>query len=93
MTEEKKTNILPQNCILEDRKKLSVSGVTEVGIFDEETVTAQTVLGELTVRGDGLHITHLSLETGEMTVEGTIAAMSFADTLPKSSGFFSRVFR
>lgn len=93
MTEEKKANILPQNCILEERKKLSVTGVCEVGGFDEETVTAETALGELTVRGDGLHITHLSLETGEMTIEGTVAALSFSDIKKESGGFFSRVFR
>ncbi len=93
MTDDNAINPIPQNCILENRKKLSVSGVTEVGSFDEQTVTAQTKLGELCVRGEELHITHLSLEVGEMIIEGTVAALSFQDAPPKSSGFFGRVFR
>ena len=59
MTEEKRTGILPHNCILEDRKKLSVSGVKDVGSFDEETIIAQTEYGELTVKGEKLHMQSL----------------------------------
>ena len=85
--------ILPHNLILEDRKKLSVSGVLDVGGFDEQTVTAKTELGELSVHGEGLHITRLSLETGELSVEGKISALSYTEVLPEKSGFFARVFR
>lgn len=93
-TDEKRAaDILPQNCILEDRKKLSVSGVSDVGSFDEQNVTAVTGMGELTVRGEGLHITKLSLDTGELCVEGRISSLSYAEVLPDKGGFFSRVFR
>ena len=93
MTEEKKTSLLPHNCILEDRRTLSVSGVNDVDSFDEQVIVASTDLGELTIRGEKLHITRLSLEIGELQVEGNIAALSYADVVPKNAGFFSRVFR
>ena len=93
ISEEKKTGFLPHNCILEDRKTLSVSGVNDVDSFDEQTIVAVTDLGELTIRGEKLHITRLSLEIGELQVEGNIAALSYTDIAPKNSGFFSRVFR
>lgn len=93
MTEEKKSFTLPHNCILEERKRISVSGVSEVGSFDEKEVTAFTDLGELTLRGEGLHITKLSLEAGELVVEGSISALSYSDSAPKSQGFFGKVFR
>lgn len=93
MNDDKALDPIPQNCILENRKKLSVSGVTEVISFDEQTVSAETKLGELTVRGDGLHISHLSLETGDMCIEGSISAVIFQDVPQKNSGFFGRVFR
>lgn len=93
MTEEKNTNVLPHNCILEDRRTLSVSGVKDVGSFDEETILIETDLGELTVKGEKLHITRLSLEVGEVGVEGKIASLSYTDVLPKNAGFFSKVFR
>lgn len=93
-TDEKRpASLLPHNLILEDRKKLCVSGVSDVGGFDEQTVTAVTEMGELTVRGEGLHITKLSLETGELSVEGKIASLSYAEIMPEKGGFFSRVFR
>ena len=93
MTDDKKPGILPHNCILEDRRALSVSGVNDVGSFDEETITASTDYGELTVKGEKLHITKLSLEIGELCIEGRISSLSYADVPDKSAGFFSRVFR
>lgn len=93
MTEEKRTGILPHNCILEDRKRLSVSGVKDVGSFDEETIIARTEYGELTVKGTGLHITKLSLEIGELCIEGEISSLIYSDVIDKSGSFLSRVFR
>ncbi len=93
MAEEKKQSFLPHNCILEDRKKLSVSGVNEVGSFDEETIIALTDYGELTVKGEKLHITKLSLEIGELCIEGKITLLQYADVQEKPTSFLSRVFR
>ena len=41
MADDKK-GLVPHNCILEDRKALSVSGVNDVGSFDEQTIVAAT---------------------------------------------------
>ncbi|MCR4925905.1 MAG: sporulation protein YabP [Clostridiales bacterium] len=93
MIEEKNTISMPHNLILEDRHSLSVSGVNDVDSFDEQTIVAYTDKGELTVRGSSLHINRLSVETGELTVEGDIVSLTYADEQPKSAGFFSKVFR
>ena len=93
MADEKRMNALPHNLVLEDRRMLTVSGVSDVDSFDEETVVVFTGLGELTVRGTNLHINRLSVEVGELTVEGNIAALIYSDETPKSGGFFSKVFR
>ena len=93
MTEDKKTGVLPHNLNLEDRKKLSVSGVNDVGSFDEENIVVSTDYGELTVRGEKLHITKLSLEVGEMCIEGKVSGMQYAEVAEKSTGFLSKVFR
>jgi sporulation protein YabP len=93
MTDEKRTGLIPHNCILEDRRTLSVSGVNDVGSFDEEMIIATTDYGELTVKGDKLHITKLSLEIGELCIEGNIAALSYADVPDRNVSFFSKVFR
>ena len=64
-----------------------------MGSFDEETIIAQTEYGELTIKGEKLHITKLSLEIGELCIEGRINALSYADIIDKSGSFLSRVFR
>lgn len=93
MQEEKKNPGMPHNLMLEDRRSLTVSGVSDVDSFDEETVVIFTDMGELTVRGSDLHINRLSVEVGELTVEGNISALIYSDDQPKNGGFFSRVFR
>ncbi len=94
MADDKRTGLFPHNCILEDRRSLSVSGVTDVGGFDEETITASTEYGELTIQGTKLHITKLSLEIGELCIEGKINSLSYTDNAAdRSASFFSRVFR
>lgn len=94
MQEEKKTISLPHNLVLEDRRSLTVSGVSDVDSFDEQTVIVFTEMGELTVRGEQLHINKLSVDTGDLSIEGKISSLTYTDDGPhKNGGFFSRVFR
>lgn len=92
MTEEKGL-AFPQNLTLEDRRKLTVTGVTDIGGYDEQTIVAMTEKGELTIKGDDLHIIRMSVEAGELSVEGEIQSMSYIDVQPRSGGFFSRLFK
>ena len=56
---------MPHSVVLEDRRRLTVSGVSDVDSFDEQMIVVFTELGELTVKGADLHISRLSLEMGE----------------------------
>lgn len=93
MTDEKKMPKLPHSVIMEDRRKLSVTGVTDVDSFDEQTIIAHTDLGELTIRGWNLHITRLNLEQTELLVDGEISSLTYTDTRPQAKGFFAKVLR
>lgn len=93
MPEAKTTIQMPHHVILEDRKALTVSGVSDVDSFDELTVVIYTDMGELTVKGDGLHINRLNIETGELTLEGQIHSLNYADIQPRNGGFFGRLFK
>ncbi len=93
MAEEKKNSFGPHNLILEDRRLLTVSGVLDVDSFDEETVVVFTDYGELTIRGSDLHINRLSVEVGDLTVEGKISALIYSQEASPKGGFFSKVFR
>ncbi|MDE5860927.1 MAG: YabP/YqfC family sporulation protein, partial [Ruminococcus sp.] len=57
-----------QNLILENRKNLTISGITDVDSFDEKAICLYTQLGELTIQGRELHIDSMSVETGNMTI-------------------------
>lgn len=67
------------NIILEGRKRLSVSGVTDVDKFDENSVILYTNMGELTVRGSELHVNDLSVTSGEMNIEGNIDSIIYGE--------------
>lgn len=89
------TNIV-QNLILENRKKLSISGVNDVLSFDDQVVMIETELGLLTVKGENLRINKLSIDTSEVIVEGEISFLSYSDKeleKQKSGGFMSKIFK
>lgn len=90
---EEKSIAFPHNLTLEDRKKLTVSGVSDIGSYDEQTIVALTDLGELTVKGEDLHIIRMSVEMGELAVEGNISSLSYSEIQTHSKGFFSRLFQ
>lgn len=78
--------------VLEDRERLVVSGVEEVERFDEESVALRTAQGQLVVRGDGLHIEQLSLDGGELRLEGQVDSLTYEDEGPARSGLLTRLF-
>lgn len=92
MTDEKRITF-PHNISLEERKNLSVSGVTDIGSYDEQNIVAETEQGELTIRGQNLHIIKMSVDTGELVVEGTVNGLEYTHTRETDSGFFSRLFK
>ena len=81
------TNTAIQNVILENREKLTISGVLDVLSFDDQIVIVETELGLLTVKGENLRINKLSLDTTEVIVEGSIFSLSYSEkNLDKKSG-------
>ena len=84
-----------QNIILENRSKLSISGVKDVFSFDDQMVILETDLGMLTVKGENLRINKLSLDTTEVVVEGTISGLSYSEkNINKTSGnLLNKIFK
>ena len=69
-----------QNIILENRRSMTISGITDVDSFDAREISLYTQLGELIVKGRELHIDSMSVETGDMTITGEIQAMIYGDS-------------
>lgn len=78
---------------LVDRTRLEVTGVEEVESFDESEIIMSTSRGQLTVRGEGLHIETLSLDGGALKVDGTVESLTYEDKREASGGLLSRLFR
>ena len=64
------------NIILENRSKLFLTGVTEVASFDDSELRIYTELGELLIKGSQMHISDMSVESGELNIEGEISLMA-----------------
>ena len=72
------TNVI-QNIVLENREKLNITGVLDVLSFDDQIVILETELGLLTVKGENLRINKLSLDTSEVTIDGTIYQLAYSE--------------
>ncbi len=77
--------------LLEDREHLTVSGVEEVESFDENVIVMDTAQGTLIIRGEGLHIEKLSLDGGDLKVEGMVESLAYEENRRTKGGFFSRL--
>ena len=77
---------------LTGREHLLVSGVEDVERFDETGIVMSTSAGMLVVTGEGLHIGKLSLDGGELHVDGRIDSLSYEEDRGGGGGFFSRLF-
>ncbi|MCR5718009.1 MAG: sporulation protein YabP [Oscillospiraceae bacterium] len=79
---------------LENRASLAISGITDIDRFDEKEIVLYTQLGELTITGRELHIRSISIEQGELIVDGDIWGLLYGDKDKLSPiGFIGRLFR
>ena len=88
-------NSMPQTAHrleLVGRERLTLSGVEDVERFDETGIVMSTSAGTLVVTGEDLHIGKLSLDGGELHVEGRVDSVTYEDDGAGRGGFFSRLF-
>ena len=82
---------LPHKLTLNQRNSLTVTGVTEVVSFDENAVVVHTDLGTLTVLGQQLQLKTLSVEGGQIAVEGCVSSLQYEEPRQKG-GLIRRLF-
>ncbi len=78
---------------LEDRGRLTVTGVADVGSFDETAAVLETSRGTLILRGRDLHVEQLSLGSGEVRLTGQVDSMVYEENRETQGGFLARLFR
>lgn len=84
-----------QNLILENREKLSISGVSDVLSFDDQIIIIETDLGLLTVKGENIRINKLSIDTSDVIIEGDINSLMYSnsDFQKKSGNILNKIFK
>ena len=81
----------PHILTLDNRSLLSLTGVEDVPAFDEQTISVKLSDCSLVVKGAQLHISKLSLDSGDVVIDGRISSLQY---LGASSGSLrSRLFR
>ena len=90
--DEKKV-VLPHSLIIDGRKSISVTGVTEADNFNDEEIILYTSYGQITIKGENLQISVLNTERGDVSASGKVNAVFYSDQSVKHQGFFSKVFR
>lgn len=83
------------NLILENRKKLSITGVVEVISFDDEKIVLNTNHGGLHIKGENLRMNKLDVQNGEVVIVGTVNSCIYtgATEKPDNASILKRLFK
>lgn len=79
--------------VLKNREKVIISGAAEVDSFDEHRVVLITELGVLLIKGSGLHIQSLNVESGDVSVQGHIDSVDYIEAQSQGGSFWSKFFK
>lgn len=92
--DEKKT-VHTHRILMNDRRSGSFSGIVDVLAFDVSEIMLETEQGMLLIRGNDLHVNRLSLEKGEVDIEGRIDSLAYSETKGVKDGgsWLSRLLR
>lgn len=90
---EDKTVLSHHKVAMESRRTLTITGVTDIDSFDEQTVAVFTDVGELVVSGSGLHIGKIDVDSGELMLDGEIDSLQYTDNVAARGGIWGRLFR
>ena len=92
---EERQIVKAHKLVVNNRKTSMVTGVLDVLAFDLNEVLLETEQGMLMLKGKDLHVNRLSLEKGEVDIEGMIEAFSYSQvplSMKKSEGFLGKIF-
>lgn len=77
---------------LQDRRQLTLTGVTRVISCDETGAVVETPQGNLSVGGQGIQVSELSVHTGQVNISGKIEYLQYAENR-QSGGLLARLLK
>ncbi len=83
------------NIIIENREKMTISGVTDILSFDDQIIIVETNLGLLTIKGENLKINKLNIDTNEFSLNGKFISTSYSEggSENRQSSFLGKIFK
>ena len=97
MAEIKQNENTVHELYLHDRKRMTVSGVTDVISFDDQLIALKTLCGNMEIEGSSLQVQVLNVEEGIVTMNGRVDLIRYlesdGDENNGKNGFFNRLFR
>ena len=77
--EEKVFKGVQQTIFLENRQKITITDVNDIGAFNEEIVHLSTTKGGTIIKGANLKIQKLDLQEGKVIISGTVNSVTYTD--------------
>ena len=96
MEDNHKSETRFHNIVLENREKLTLTGIKDVFNFDDQLIIIETELGILSIKGNNLRINKLNIDTSDFTVEGKIDSLVYSNSNinnKKDNNIFSKIFK
>ena len=78
---------------MENRKRITLTGVKEILSFDEECVSVITVMGKAVIRGKDIRIENFGTESSDLEIEGKFDAVVYLNEASSKSGILGRIFK
>ena len=79
-----------------NRQTCLITGVKDALSFDVREVILETEQGMLSIHGEDLHVSRLSLESGEVDLDGKVDSLIYSDVSGMShtgESLFAKLFR
>ena len=82
----------PHTIIMEDRKKISLTGIKDILSFDDETVSVISVMGKAVIRGKEIKIESFNVDNGDMVIDGSFDALVYLNDSSAKGSVLRRLF-
>ncbi|WMM25410.1 sporulation protein YabP [Tissierella sp. MB52-C2] len=90
---ENKIKFKNQNIMIEDRERMTVTGVEQVESFNDNTIVLTTVKGGMIIKGEGLNISKLNLDDGGVKIDGRISGINYTDKDATTKNIMGKLFK
>ena len=87
-------NFKNQNILVEDRNRVTITGVEQVDSFNDNTIILRTIKGGMVIKGEGLNVGKLNLDDGNIKIDGIINGISYIDKeLSQKGNIIGKIFK